>query len=97
MDTHENSEPGQPLAVPLQRPVRPRIERLRWYDAQRMPPNSDRTVLVLLRDARPFSQPQWTPGYWDATARLWRDEDMRALPVDTVALYWSEPDGPTVA
>ena len=73
---------------------RPRIERLRWWDAQQNPPGHDSTVLVQLRDARPFAQPRWAAGYWDCNARIWRDDDMRAFPVDTVALYWCEPDGP---
>ena len=83
--------------APLERPVRPRIERLRWWDAQRRPPDHDSSVLVLLRDSRPFAQPRWSPGYWDKQARLWRDDDMKAFPIDTVALYWAEPDGPSGA
>jgi hypothetical protein len=85
------------VGAPLERHVRPRVERLRWWDAQRHPPGHDNTVLVLLRDARPFAQPRWSAGYWDAGTRLWRDDDMKAFAVDTVALYWAEPDGPSGA
>ena len=52
-------------------------------------------IMVLLRDSRPFAQPRWSPDYWDKQARLWRDDDMKAFPIDTVALYWAEPDGAT--
>ena len=81
----------------LDRRVRPRVERLRWWDAQRNPPDHDCNVLVLLRDTRPFAQPRWTTGYWDKRSGLWRDDNMRAFAIDTVALYWAEPDGPSGA
>lgn len=85
------------VGSPVERRVRPRVERLRWWDAKRNPPEHDCSVLVLLRDARPFAQPRWTTGYWDKRAGLWRDDNMRAFAVDTVALYWAEPDGPSGA
>lgn len=75
--------------------TRPRVERLRWRDAQRDLPIDDSTVLVLLRNARPFGQRRWCAGYWDARAGLWRGDDMQAFSINTVVLYWSEPDGPT--
>ena len=94
---HDNGTAPPAVGSRIDRRVRPRVERLRWWDAQRSPPDHDNTVLVLLRDARPFSQPWWTTGYWDKRAELWRDDNMMAFAVETVALYWAEPDGPSGA
>jgi hypothetical protein len=85
---------GRGIAEAVRRQVKPRIERLRWWDAQNNPPNHESTVLVLLRDSRPFAQPRWTIGYFDLTARIWRDDDMNAFCINDVVTYWCEPDGP---
>lgn len=71
-------------------------ERLRWYDASTTPPDHDRTVLVLKRNSRPFSNRWWTTARYDLNERKWRAEDWTAFPGVSIVLYWAEPEGPDV-
>jgi hypothetical protein len=87
------AEDGLAMTSLPRKTCRFRIERLRWWDAQQHLPDHDSTVLVLLRDSRVCAL-RWAIGYFDLTARIWRDDNMNALCINDVVTYWCEPDGP---
>ena len=82
-------------ASPVERRVRPRIERLRWYDAERCKPTHDGNVLLMVRSPQPFRTPTWGIGWWSLDEKEWMFVMEGAQ--NNVVLYWSDgPNGPAV-
>lgn len=65
-------------------------ERLQWFDAEKVKPPSDDIVLLLTRQARPFSSRTWATGWWDGTEWMFGSEGVQF----NVVLYWAVPEGP---
>ena len=69
---------------------RPLIERLKWWDAEKVKPDHDGIVLLMTRSSRPFSGRTWATGWWDGKEWMFGSEGVQF----NIVLYWSEPDGP---
>ena len=69
------------------------IERLEWHDTAEKLPDAGSTVLLWVRDQKPFANPGWMSGYLDDGE--WHDSETgHALTETEVATHWADPNGP---
>lgn len=67
------------------------IERLNWHDTAGELPDAGSTVLLWVRDAKPFANPGWITGYLDDGD--WHDSETGHVLTEIVT-HWADPNGP---
>jgi hypothetical protein len=67
------------------------IEKLKWNDVAKEMPDAGSTVLLWVRDPKPFANPGWMTGYLDEGE--WHDSETSHALTEIVT-HWAEPNGP---
>jgi hypothetical protein len=67
------------------------IEKLKWNDATKAPPDAGSTVLLWVRDPTPFANLGWAIGYLDDGE--WHDGETDHVMTEVVT-HWADPNGP---
>ena len=68
------------------------IERLKWNDAAKELPGPGNTVLLWVRDPKPFANPGWMTGYHDDGE--WHDSETSHVLTEIVT-HWADPEWPS--
>jgi hypothetical protein len=67
------------------------IEKLKWNDVAKGMTDAGSTVLLWVRDPKPFSNPGWMTGYLDDGS--WHDSETGSALTEIVT-HWADPNGP---